>query len=610
MQNRKTHIITLFTLLLLITMNISFAQDVQFTASSKNLVSVGEQFRLVFALNNKPSQFKAPSLSNFDILMGPSTSSSSSIQIVNGQVSQNVSYSYTYILYASKEGKFSIEPAEATVNGKTYKSNTLTIEVVKGNNSNIQQNNQNTNQTNNPVDISGEDVFVRIFLNKTDVIQGEQIVATIAIYTKFNIVGFEDMKFPSFKGFWSDDLESPTQINLKQEKYNGNVYSVGVLKKTLLTPQHSGNITIDPYELTCVVQQRVNKSHHSIFDDFFGSYQNVRKKLISPAVTVHVKALPNNKPADYCGAVGNFELETTLDNKNPKTNEAISYTLKLKGNGNLKLAELPKINFPSDFEQYDPKTTNNISASANGTSGSKIINYLLIPRHPGEYTIPSSSFSYYDLTNKAFKTLSTPEFKINVDKDSASNSTAIVSEFSKEDVKYLGSDIHYIKINKENLKEKGKYLISEPLFYLAYPFSIVLFVFLIIWRRKQIIQNADVAKIKNKKANKVAQKRLQLANQYLKSNEQEKYYEEITKALWGYLSDKLTIPVYELSKEKANESLKLKNISDEIITELNSIIENCEFARYSPNFDNTAMHDTFNKSSELIGKLEQNIIKS
>ncbi|PIX35919.1 MAG: hypothetical protein COZ59_03855 [Bacteroidetes bacterium CG_4_8_14_3_um_filter_31_14] len=605
MQNCKTHIITLFTLIIFIAINQSYAQDIQFTASSKNIVSVGEQFRLVFSLNNKPSSFKAPSLNGFDILMGPSTSSSSSIQIINGQVTQNVSYSYTYILYASKEGKFNIKPAEATVNGKTYKSNSLSIEVAKGNNSNIQQNNQN--QTSNSSDVSGDDVFVRVFLNKTDVIQGEQIIATIAIYTKLSIVGFEEMKFPAYKGFWSDDLENPTQINLKQEKYNGSVYQVGVLKKTLLTPQHSGNITIEPLELTCLVQQRVNKTHRSIFDDFFGNYQNVRKKLVSPAITVHVKPLPNNKPADYSGAVGNFELEATLDNKNPKTNEAISYTLKLKGTGNLRLAELPKINFPSDFEQYDPKTNNNINVSANGTSGSKIINYLLIPRHPGEFTIPASNFSYYDLSSKIFKTLSTPEFKINVDKDTASNSTAIVSEFSKEDVRFLGSDIHYIKTNKEKLNEKNKYLISEPLFYLAYPFSFVLFLFLIIWRRKQIKQYADVAAMKNKKANKVAQKRLQLANHYLKSNEQEKYYEEMTRAIWGYLSDKLTIPVADLSKEKANESLKQKNISDEIISELNSIIENCELARYSPNSDSSKMNEIYNKSNELISKLEQNI---
>ncbi|NCO55722.1 MAG: hypothetical protein COS14_04385 [Bacteroidetes bacterium CG02_land_8_20_14_3_00_31_25] len=605
MQNCKTHIITLFTLIIFIAINQSYAQDIQFTASSKNIVSVGEQFRLVFSLNNKPSSFKAPSLNGFDILMGPSTSSSSSIQIINGQVTQNVSYSYTYILYASKEGKFNIKPAEATVNGKTYKSNSLSIEVAKGNNSNIQQNNQN--QTSNSSDVSGDDVFVRVFLNKTDVIQGEQIIATIAIYTKLSIVGFEEMKFPAYKGFWSDDLENPTQINLKQEKYNGSVYQVGVLKKTLLTPQHSGNITIEPLELTCLVQQRVNKTHRSIFDDFFGNYQNVRKKLVSPAITVHVKPLPNNKPADYSGAVGNFELEATLDNKNPKTNEAISYTLKLKGTGNLRLAELPKINFPSDFEQYDPKTNNNINVSANGTSGSKIINYLLIPRHPGEFTIPASNFSYYDLSSKIFKTLSTPEFKINVDKDTASNSTAIVSEFSKEDVRFLGSDIHYIKTNKEKLNEKNKYLISEPLFYLAYPFSLALFIFLVIWRRKQIKQYADVAAMKNKKANKVAQKRLQLANHYLKSNEQEKYYEEMTRAIWGYLSDKLTIPVADLSKEKANESLKQKNISDEIISELNSIIENCELARYSPNSDSSKMNEIYNKSNELISKLEQNI---
>jgi hypothetical protein len=410
----KSQITILITLFILLITHFSYSQDIQVTAAAKSFVTVGEQFRLVYALNAKATSLKPPAMDNFAILMGPSTSSSSSVQIINGQVTQSISYSYSFILQATKEGKFILDPAEIIVDGKTYKSNSVTIEVLKGNQTNNQQNNQG--QTNNTGTVSNDDVFVRLNLNKTNVTQGEQIVATISIYTKMNLVGFEEMKFPAFKGFWSDDLENPTQISLKQEKYNGSVYQVGVLKKTLITPQHAGDIVIDPFEVTCVVQQKVNRSRQSFFDDFFGNYQNVRKKLVSPAVTVHVKGLPANKPADFSGAVGSFKLEATLDNSNPKTNEAISYSLKLSGNGNLKLAEIPKINFPSDFEQYDPKTNNNVSASAAGTSGNKIINYLLIPRHPGQYKIPSVSFSYYDLTNQSFKTLQTPEFSVNVDR--------------------------------------------------------------------------------------------------------------------------------------------------------------------------------------------------
>lgn len=606
MHKSRLHIITLFTFFLLITIQYSFAQEIQFTAATKSFVTVGEQFRVMFSVNAKATTLKPPAMEGFTVLMGPSTSTSSNIQVINGQVTQSVNYSYTFVLQATKEGKYTFDPAEIIVDGKTYKSNAITIEVVKGNPNNNQQGNQN--QTNNNGTVSNDDIFVRINLNKTNVTQGEQIVATILIYTRMNLVGFEDMKFPSFKGFWSDDLENPTQVNLKQEKYNGTIYQVGVLKKTLLTPQHAGDIVIDPYELTCVVQQKVNRSRQSFFDDFFGSYQNIKKKLVSPAVTVHVKGLPGNKPAGFSGAVGSFKLEATLDNKNPKTNEAISYSLKLSGNGNLKLAEVPKINFPSDFEQYDPKTTNNVSPSAAGTSGSKIINYLLIPRHPGEYKIPSVNFSYYDLTSQSYKTLETPEFTVNVDKDtSASSQSAIVSEFTKEDVKFLGSDIHYIKPVINDLKEKNKYLISEPTFYLSYPFAMGLFIFLIIWRRKQIKQNADIAATKNRKANSVAKKRLILASKYLKENNKDLFYEELSRALWGYISDKLIIPVAELSKDKANEELQKKNISAETISQINEIIDNCEFARYSPVSDNTHMNDIYNNATELIGKLEQNL---
>ncbi len=606
MVKLKSHIIALLTSFLLITTFISYAQDIQVTAAAKSFVTVGEQFRLVYALNAKATSLKPPAMESFAILMGPSTSSSSNVQIINGQVSQSISYSYSFILQATKEGKFTFDPAEVIVDGKTYKSNSITIEVVKGNQNNNQQNNQG--QTNNTGTVSNEDVFVRINLNKTNVTQGEQIVATISIYTKMNLVGFEDMKFPAFKGFWSDDLENPTQVNLKQEKYNGSVYQVGVLKKTLLTPQHAGDIVIDPYELTCVVQQKVNRNRQSFFDDFFGSYQNIKKKLVSPAITVHVKGLPANKPVGFSGAVGTFKLDATLDNSNPKTNEAISYSLKLSGNGNLKLAEVPKINFPSDFEQYDPKTNNNVTASAAGTSGNKIINYLLIPRHPGQYKIPSVTFSYFDLTSQSFKTLQTKEFSINVDKDtSATSQSAIVSEFTKEDVKFLGSDIHYIKTTTNNLKEINKYLISEPTFYLAYPFAMSLFLFILIWRRKQIKQNADIASTKNRKANSVAKKRLMLANKYLNENNKDSFYEELSHALWGYISDKLIIPVAELSKDKANEELKKKNISDETVTQINNIIDNCEFARYSPVSDNTQMKEIYSNATELIGKLEQNL---
>lgn len=592
----------LLSLIFLATLPKLLSQDVQFTGSAKNIVSTGEQFRLIYTVNAKGSNFKAPSMENFTVLMGPSTSSSSSMQIINGQVSQSFSYSYTYILQANTEGKHTLKPAEIIVNGQTYKSNEIEIEVVKGSSAGQQQQNQaNTQQ------ISNEDIFVRVILNKNNVYQGEQIVATVAIYTRLSLVGFEEMKFPSYKGFWSDDIENPAQIQLKNEKYNGTVYQVGVLKKTLIAPQHSGDLVVEPFDITCVVQQRVQRTRQSFFDDFFGSYQNVRKKLTSAPVTVHVKPLPSNKPPGFSGAVGNFSLHANLDRNNVKMNEAIALTLKLSGTGNHKLAEMPKIDFPPDFEQFDPKITNNINATSSGTSGTKIINYLLIPRHAGEYKIPQASFSFFDLNSQSYKTLYTPEFIIHVDKDSVSSSQAVISEFSKEDVKFLGSDIHYIKSHPGTIKHTGRFLIATPLFYLSYPLSFGLFVFIIFWRRKQIKRNADVIAMKNRKASRVAGKRLRSSQKFLKENNKEAFYEELSRALWGYLSDKLMIPVSELSKEKAISELSGKGVSDEVITDINSIIDSCETARYAPSAENDQLTGLFSNAKEIIGKLENNI---
>ena len=596
----KKYIFILF-IILLNSVN-TFAQNIDFRASAKNVVTVGEQFQLSFTVNAKGSGLKMPDLSNFIVLSGPNQSSSSSVQIINGQISQSSSYSYTYILQAKKDGKFTIGSAEITVNGKNYKSNPLTIEVVK-----TQYNNKGNNNINNNGKGGNQDLFVKIDVSRTSVYQGENILATIKIYTRATLVGFEKMKYPSYTGFWSEDIETPSQINLKQENINGTVYNVGLIKKSILYPQRSGTITIDPFVLDCIIQQRVNRNSQSIFDSFFGSYQNVKKSVSSQPITINVKALPANKPDGYSGAVGNFKMDVTADKQNIKTNEAITFKIVLSGVGNFKLIESPSINFPQDFESYDPKITENIKNSDAGSGGTKTFEYLVIPRHSGSFRIAPVVFSYFDPNLRQYKIITSDDFNINVEKGNDNESNMVVSGFTKEDVKLIGSDIRYLKTKINTLHKKNDYLFGSTYFYLSYIISLLFFISIFILRRKQIKQNADKMLVKNRRANRTVKKRLKKASIHLKQNNKEMFYDEILKALWGYLSDKLRIPVADLSKDAVLEIIRNYEFEEDILNNLIHILDACEYARYSPQHEASQMDEIYSDAASLISKFEQKI---
>lgn len=598
----------IFLTLTLFTISKGIAQDIVFKANAPSSISTGTQFKIVYSINAKPTSFKNPSFEPFDVIMGPSTSSSTSISFVNGQMNQDVSYSYTYILIASKEGKFTIQPAEIVVGGKTYKSNSLQIEVVKGNTPPPTASNQQaTEPSSQNINVSNEDVFIRINVNKNSVYQGEQLVASIYLYTKLNVVGFEEIKFPTMTGFWSEDMETPNQIQLKQEYINGQLYSVGLLKRIILSPNRSGNITIDPVQATVVVQQRVQSRRRSVFDDFFGTYQNVSKKLVSPPVTINVKPLPANKPEPFSGGVGSFTLETRVNNQELKMNEAFNYTIKLSGSGNIKLIDVPKPKFPADFEVYEPKITENISTKDGITQGSKSISYVIIPRHHGQYAIPACTLNYFDLKTKSYKTIITEPITIVVLKDSTIAPTAVISEFSKKDISVLGTDIRFIKTNVEPLKPTHNFVMHSFFYKASYPVSILLLFALLYIRKEKIKQRSNIMALRNKKASKVANKRLKLAKKFLNEQNSEKFYEEINRALWGYLSDKLMIPTSELNKNIVLEKLKNKNISEDFINELFNTVELCEFARYAPTSVQVGMSEIYQKASSHINDLENTI---
>lgn len=587
----------------------ALADSVQFTMEAPGVVATGDQFRLSFTVNANASDLQLPDLSNFDVLMGPSTSQSMSTQWINGKTSQSVSFSYIFVLRAKREGKFTIRPASIKVDGKTYESNSVDIQVVKGQPKPAasQQQQSSGDADNAPsASIGNDNLFVRVNVDKTHVYKGEQLIATVKLYISPNVPlnGFDDVKLPSYEGFWTKDIDVPTQVNFTREVYNGRIYQVGVLKKTILFPQQTGVIKISPFEITCLVRQRI-RQQQSFFDDFFDNYRVVKAKVVSDPVNISVKDLPT-APANFSGAVGNFNFSGEIDKTNAKTNEAITLKLTVSGKGNLSLINPPKLNLPQDFEAYDPKTTDRTRADDNGLTGSVTFEYLFIPRYAGNFTIPAVPFDFFNPETGRYETRTTEPYQLKIEKGTDDNSS-VMNSYSKEDVKMIGKDIRFIKQNNVKLKPAGSAFYGSFKFYSIYLLSLIAFVVIYALNRKKIRENANIALMKNKRANKVALKRLKEAALHLKANQAEKFYEAVIKALWGYLSDKLSIPVADLNREKASASLLEKGVGQNEVTELMKIIDDCEFARYAPAAFSGTMQEVYDGAARLMGVFEKQI---
>ncbi len=578
------------------------AEKVIFTMEVPQVVELGEQFRLAFSVNSKGQNLKLPDLSDFDVLMGPSTSQSTSFQIINGVSSQAVSFSYLYVLRAKKEGRFNVGPGTITVDGTEFKSNAQSIEVVKG--SAKPSSGGVDEPTSTPGTIPKNDLFVKLILDKRSLFKGEHLTATIKIYSKVNLNGFEDISIPNFEGFWSQDIQLPQQISLQRETFNGEIYNVGTLKKTLLFPQQTGNISIGSVKIDCIVQQRVKKSQ-SMFDDFFDSFANIKATIVSDPVSVNVSPL-TTPPAEFSGAVGKFNISSSITAMNVRENDAITIKLDVTGNGNIKLINPPKISFPADFEVYDPKTNSNFNASEQGLNGEITFEYLFLPRFAGTYTIPAVSFVYFDTDSKKYVTKKTEEYHIKVEKGDGTHAQT-VNAVAKEDLKQIGSDIRFIKTNPPLLQPKGYTFFGSFAFYMLYLGGMLTLLTIYLLNQKRIRENANVARLKNKKASKVALKRLKEANGYLRSGSNEKFYESVTRAFWGYLSDKLTIPASELSRDKASDELTRHQVSTKIIERFVEILDTCEFARFAPGGGSAKMYELFEEATEVMSVMEKEI---
>jgi len=587
----------------------AFADKVSFTASAPDAVVVGDQFRLSYTVTTqKVKDFRAPSIKGFDVLMGPSRSQQSSTQIVNGNVTSTSSITFTYILMANTAGEYTIGGASIVADGNQMVSNSVKIKVLpQDQNSNGGQGGSSTHSSSG-TSVSDQDLFITATASKTNVFEQEAFVLTYKIYTRESNLQLNNAKLPDFKGFHSQEIEMTTNARWTPEHYRGRNYYTTVYRQFVLFPQQSGKLYIDPAQFQMTIGKPVQSDDP--FDAFFNGGSNVieiKKSIATPKIAINVSPLPAGKPADFSGGVGEFTVSSSINSKELKTNDAITIKLVISGTGNLKLISNPEIKFPEDFEVYDPKVDNQVRLTREGLTGNRVIEYLAIPRHAGTYKIPGVSFSYFDIRSKSYKTLKTEEYVVNIEKG-AGNADQVIANFTnKEDLKVLGEDIRYIKQNEVTLQPKGSFFYGSMSYWLFYIIPALAFIIFFIIYRKQAAENANVAKVRTKKANKVATKRMKLAGKLLSENKKDAFYDEVLKALWGYISDKLNIPVSRLSKDNIEEKLRNHGVSEELIKDFLNALNDCEFARFAPGDENQAMDKVYSSSIEVISKMENSI---
>ena len=580
------------------------AQDV-IKVEAPNVVAADEQFNVTFIIEgeNSPSEFKWDAGNDFNVLWGPQQGRSVSTQIINGKRSRSEQTTYTYVLRPVKTGKFSIPTATAKVKGKEIRSSGKTIEVAEAGAASARSQQQDRAAQRQQSGVSDEDIFLTLELSRTDVVVGEPITATLKLYQRVNVAGFENVNFPDFNGFWSQEIEAPTNIEFSREVYEGQIYNSALLRKFILIPQQQGAVKISPAELVCLVNIRVASAGNSIFDGFFDDYRTVRKRVTTRPVTVNVSPLPSGAPASFGGGVGTFEISAKLSKDTLKTHEAGSLLVTVSGKGNVSLLEAPKVTFPPDMEVYDTKVSDRIDKG--GLKGVRYYEFPFIPRSYGDFFIEPIKYSYYDVNTKRYVTLETPAIPLTVERGNETDSGGVViSGPSQKDVRTLGSDIRFISIKEPGLASKGAFFIWSPAFWII---TVLLFVVAAVcWAafRKLAARRADVVGTKTRKATKMALKRLQLAGTFLKQNLYTAFYEELHKALIGFISDKLNMPMAEQLKERMAEALKERNVNETLVAKFIAILDACEFARYSPDAGHDAMAAHYDEAVEIISSMD------
>lgn len=600
-----------------IAMNSVEAQsDVTFRTICKKQVSVGEQFQVSYELNGDGKDFRSPNFTNFEVIGGPFSSTSSSVQIINGSVTKTNTQTYSFHLRAIKEGNFTMPQASITVDKKRITSEPCEINVVASQNGNSTYSGSSNNGNNySQANDNAREVFLEAMPNKRKVYLGEQIVLTYRIYYTIPISQLTVSKSPSYAGFWTKDVTN-NNGTLQQSSVirDGKQYNVATIQEIVLFPQKSGKLVIDPLDISCLAQVRQQKNRsqsYDPFEDFFGdvfgtTYTNVRKDIKSQPIEIEVMPLPNNnKPQSFKGAVGQFTFTTKIDKSELKVNEAFTFTVTVSGKGNIELLELPKPIFPPDFEVYDPKISTSIKDNALGISGSKKAEYIVIPRVSGDFKLEYTEFSYFNPTLDKYETLRSDVSQIIVNKSENGTGNNTVYTPGQADIKYLGSDILHINASNNKLNITGLTFYMSTIYIIILCIMIIVFIVALVIFKRKVKLNKDQVLVKNKQATKVAKKRLNNAYNFLKTNNQNSFYEEFSQALWGYISDKLNIARSQLSMETVKEIMLDKNVGEDIVNEFIELLNNCEFARFAPGDSNKKMDDLYNKGIELITKAEK-----
>lgn len=588
------------------------AQEVEFTATvSPDVLRVGEQFNLIYTANQELEELNLPEISDFELLAGPSQGHSRSVSNINGKITTVSTWQYTYFLRASKEGKFTIPAASVKIKGKIYKSNAANVEVIK---SAGQTTPASSGTATNAKKAQGagydeKDLFVRLVLDKREAYVGEQIMASVKIYTKTNLSGIDqNFKGPDFTGFFTEPVETPPLRNLQREAVDGDIYYTGVIRRMVIIPQKTGELTIRPFDLDVAIRREIRRRvSDPFFDDFvMPDIQDVPVSLKSNPVKISVRELPSGAPASFKGAVGNFKMNAYLNKTTTVTNDPLTLKIAVSGRGNLKLINEVAVKIPYDMEQYDPVINTHMD---NPLSGSKTFEYMIMPRHEGSYDLEPAEFTYFDPDSRKFITLKSQSFHVEVAKGQNDTLMVIGSGVSKEDVKMLNQDIRFIKTKSFKLSPVGQYIARSPWYYLFYLLLLALFITIYLLREKMIRQHADVAGMRLRKADKYARKRLRKSEALLKQGKDAAFFEELSGAIWGYLSDKLKLPMASLSKDTVRSLLIDRAVDEETIGRLFSIIDTCEMARYSGITANYEKNSLYREALTLITLLHQKLKK-
>ena len=600
--------------------------DPQLTVSAKKQVVVGERFQVVFEANAEGRSFTAPSFEGFNVVGGPFTSTSSSIQMTGAGVTRTVRNSYTYALQAYQEGTFRIGSASLTVNGEKITSEPFDITVLPDDGSNSGAGSGGysgggstqgqAQQSSSDPEVSGKDLFLKVVPSKKSVYVGEQVVLTYKLYTKVPVSSLSVEKMPSYAGFWTKDISDNNGGALRQssEYVNGVEYTVAEIQKMVIVPQRSGSLTLDPMTIECIAQIRTESSRRSNdpFDVFFNdpffnrNIKNVNKQLSSSSLTINVQNLPvADKPDSFAGAVGNYSFKSDIDKTELSTNDAFTLTYTVSGQGNVELLQMPTPVLPPDFEVYDPKITTSVDHNAQGLTGTKKAEYLVIPRRAGSFNIPAAEFSYFNPANGSYQTLRSDGYTLSVQKGKDSDQGGGIYASNQEDIKYLGSDIRHIKRDDAKLRPMHSTFFGSSAYYVALLALLLLFVILLLVLKKREQLTQDTAANRNRKADKVARGRLKNALQYLKAKDQEKFYVEMSQALWGYIADKTGIERSKLSMDTVSETMRAKNVPDDLTQQFVDTLNSCEFARFAPGSAEEKMDDLYQKGIDVISRAEK-----